>query len=177
MYSPLMLVEIILARERLLALLTGEHLLARVGDEMAGQMLLPTEGLVAAIFGAFKGTQPLVKFNVLRKMLLLLEFAPAVGTGKCIDRRGCGRLSYRTVGQLLLLLLLGLRLRLRLCGLCRCRHRQNLLLRSSDFCFLILLGRLTIDFSLVKNICDWRRRQLLHRQSWWWRRWLGFRQL
>lgn len=171
MCSPLMLVEIIFARERLLALLAGEHLLARVGDEMARQMLLPTEGLIAALFGAFKGTQPLVKFDVLRKMLLLLELALAVGTGKCIDRRGCGRLSHRTVGQLLLLLL---RLRLGLCGLCRCRYRQNLLLRSSGFCFWILLGRLTIDFSLVKNICDWRRRQLLHRQSWWWRRWLCF---
>lgn len=77
-----MLVEIVFARKGFLALLTGELLLARVGDQMARQMLLATECLVATFFSALEGTYTRVKFNVLREVLLLFEFTLASWTGK-----------------------------------------------------------------------------------------------
>lgn len=79
---PLVLVEIILARKGFLALLTGEFLLPRVGDQMARQMLLATECLVATFFSALEGTQTRVQLNMLREMLLLFEFTLASWTGK-----------------------------------------------------------------------------------------------
>lgn len=75
--SPLVLVEIVFAREQLLAELAAEHLFAGVRDDVPHQMLLATERLVAAFLVALERTQTQMQFQMLRQVLLAFEHLAA----------------------------------------------------------------------------------------------------
>lgn len=78
---PFVLVEIVLAREHLLAEFTVEHLLAGVRNDVSHQMLFAAERFVATGLGAAERTQTQVQFHVLIQVLLALEHLVADATG------------------------------------------------------------------------------------------------
>lgn len=75
-----MLIEIVFAREQLLAEVAVEHLLAGVRDDVPHQMLLAAERLVAAGLVALERPQAEVQLDVLRQVLFALEHLLAHGT-------------------------------------------------------------------------------------------------
>lgn len=69
----LVLVEIILSREQLMAQVTAKHLLARVRQRVPQQVLLPAEALEAVRFVALERSQPDVRLEVLHQVFLPAE--------------------------------------------------------------------------------------------------------